>query len=117
MGHAHSSAGMGVGTAAVAAGAAGLVGGMLLESALENRHHYEYGGFGGGFEGGFGGGFGPFGGERIVETRNEGFFGSEEVITDVRTDMFGDTEVRTEVIDRDIFVHVEDAPITETDFW
>merc|ERR1712039_854176 len=102
----------GIGTAAVAAGTAGLVGGMLLEGALEDRR-YEYGGFGGGI----GGGFGPFGGERIVETRNEGIFGSEEVITDVRTDMFGDKEVRTEVIDRDMFGNVEDVRITETDFW
>merc|ERR1739844_191008 len=103
----HSS-GINAGTAALAGGAAGLIGGMMLEGALENQRRHEFDGLGGGF-----------GAERVFEeTRPAGFFGSKEVITDVRTDMFGDRIVETEVIDRDMFGNVEDVRVTETiDFW
>jgi len=86
--------------AALGAGAAGLVGGMLIENALEHRHH--------GFMGG--GGFGPGG---------PGIFGSEEVIRDVRMDAFGDTETRTEVIDRDMFGNIDGIreQIVDRDAW
>merc|ERR1712083_27187 len=93
------SFGMSAGTAALAGGAAGLIGGMLLEGALEHERREEY----------IGGGFGPVFG---------GGVGDEQVITDVRTDMFGDREVTTEVIDRDMFGNVEDVQVTETEeFW
>jgi len=89
------------GTAAVGAGVAGLVGGMLLEDALEGRRHIDtIGGF-------------RLGHERIVEDVRQPIFfglgGSEEVRETVRTDMFGDTEVRREVIDRDVFGNVEEV--------
>merc|ERR1712050_500990 len=77
------SSGMSAATAALAGGAAGLIGGVLLEGALEHERCEEY----------IGGGFGPVFG---------GGFGDEPVITDVRTDMFGDRQVSTEVIDRDM---------------
>jgi len=94
----HDRPGISPGVAALGAGAAGLVGGMLIENALEHRHH----GFMGG--GGFGG---------------PGIFGSEEVIRDVRVDAFGDTETRTEVIDRDMFGNIDGIreQIVDRDAW
>mmetsp|Transcript_31595 Transcript_31595/g.90711 ORF Transcript_31595/g.90711 Transcript_31595/m.90711 type:complete len:339 (-) Transcript_31595:290-1306(-) len=99
--------GISAATAAVGAGVAGLVGGMILENALEDRRHIDtIGGFG-------------FGHERIIEdVRQPVFFGlggSEEVRETVQTDIFGDTEVRREVIDRDMFGNVEEVREEITD--
>mmetsp|Transcript_56685 Transcript_56685/g.160926 ORF Transcript_56685/g.160926 Transcript_56685/m.160926 type:complete len:451 (+) Transcript_56685:80-1432(+) len=84
-------------SAALGAGAAGLIGGMMLESALESHHHRPHGG-------------GFFGADRIMEIdRPHGFFGfgSEQVIENVHTGMFGDTQITREVVDRDMFGNVE----------
>eukprot|EP00927_Polykrikos_kofoidii_P032309 TRINITY_DN2756_c0_g2_i1.p1 TRINITY_DN2756_c0_g2~~TRINITY_DN2756_c0_g2_i1.p1 ORF type:complete len:429 (+),score=49.71 TRINITY_DN2756_c0_g2_i1:63-1349(+) len=96
-GHGQMHAGYNQGHGMLAAGAAGLIGGMMLESALENRHHHHH------HQSGFG-----FGGD-IGFDRGPGLFGSEEVHREVRTDIFGDTETRTEIIDRDMFGHVTDV--------
>jgi len=100
--HSHHSHHSGhVAAAAVGGGVAGLVGGMMLENALEHRHRDRY--------------IeevrpGIFGTETLIEqSRPHGFFGSEQVVEDVRTDMFGDTEIRREVIDRDMFGRVTDV--------
>mmetsp|Transcript_82612 Transcript_82612/g.151265 ORF Transcript_82612/g.151265 Transcript_82612/m.151265 type:complete len:378 (-) Transcript_82612:82-1215(-) len=105
------SSGAGMAVAAGMGGlAAGAVGGMMLESALENRcGMWGPSSIGGGFGGG---NFrevqtGIFGDQRVVDVRTD-MWGDEQ-ITDVRRDVFGDTEVRTEVIDRDIFGNVTDV--------
>mmetsp|Transcript_85492 Transcript_85492/g.207211 ORF Transcript_85492/g.207211 Transcript_85492/m.207211 type:complete len:403 (-) Transcript_85492:204-1412(-) len=78
----------------VAAGAAGLVGGMLLEGALESHRRHESDAM---FRDG---GFPPLPG-------GPGFFGGPG--------LFGSEEVRTEVIDRDMFGRVEDVRETIVD--
>lgn len=94
--HSHSSGHMAA--AAVGGAAVGVIGGMMLESAIEGRHREHFieerrDGF--------------FGTDTVIEqSRSHGFFGSEQVVEEVRTDMFGDTEVRREVVDRNMFGQV-----------
>jgi len=109
--HGHHGPGVGMAVGAGVGGlAAGIIGGAMLESALERDR--VYGGYGGM---GLGGSEfvdvrrGPFetdvvdvrrdmwGGTDVIEQRR-GMFGTD--ITEVRTDMFGDreiTEVRTDI--------------------
>merc|ERR1712100_951341 len=105
--HHHHHRGIGMaGAGALGLGAA-VVGGMMLESALErDRFGYGYDGFGGTeFIEERRGLFETdivdvrtdmFGGTDIIEERR-GLFGTD--ITEVRTDMFGDREIITEHVD------------------
>jgi len=114
--HHHQHHGMGGMGMPIAAGIGGLgvgvVGGMMMENAFENRHRdviYEDRGMMGGgmMGGGFGGGFGGsdfrevrtdmFGDREVTEVRTD-MFGDRQ-FTDVRTDMFGNSETRVESVD------------------